>query len=496
MSRSTWLAARAVLAVALMISFYALALIVAVGLLWLAYVDIARSGHPAFRLIAFCVAGAGSVLWAILPRPDRFEPPGPRITAAEQPDLFRVIHQIARATSQPMPQDVYLANDVNAFVAQRGGTLGFGSARVMGLGLPLMQALTIDEFKGVLAHEFGHYHAGDVALGPWIHKTRIAMIRTIAQLSGNVLRFIFIGYAALFFRATYAVSRRQEFIADEVAAGVVGSAAMISGLRKVTATAFAYQSYWYSELVPIMQAGYRPPLTTGFGRFTTRPELSSLMDGIVQQEHAQGKTSPYDTHPSTRDRVAALERLPSPPAVDGRPAASLLRDLNECERRLLGTISGDLADLKPIDWPAVGAAVYVPRWHARVQQHGALLRSYTCGRPPATEQELKQIGSGIVPTNAPDEARVGAAWQLIIAAYAVALLPLGWSAETLPGEEAVLRLGAETLRPFSELSAVVTGRTTVADWRGRCAALGIDAFPLGVAAPVTEGDPHDHMRGV
>jgi Zn-dependent protease with chaperone function len=496
MSRKTWLAGRAVLAIALMVSFYALALIVAFGLLWLAYEDVARSKHPAFRLIAFCVAGAGSVLWAILPRPDRFEPPGPRITAADQPDLFRVIHDVARATSQPMPHDVYLANDVNAFVAQRGGTMGFGSVRVMGLGLPLMQALTVDEFKGVLAHEFGHYHAGDVALGPWIHKTRVAMIRTIAQLSGNVLRFIFIGYASLFFRATHAVSRRQEFIADEVGAAVAGSSAMISGLRKVTATAFAYQSYWYSELVPIMQAGFRPPLMTGFGRFTARPELLSLMDGIVQQEHREGQTDPYDTHPSMRDRVAALERGASRPALDARPAAALLRDLNECERKVLGTISADLANLKPIDWPAVGAAVYVPRWDARVKQHGALLRNYTCGMPPATEQELKQIGSGIVPKEAPDEARIGAAWQLIVAAYAMALLPLGWSAETPPGEEAVLRFGAETLRPFSELGAVVSGRATPAAWRGRCAALGIDALPLGVAAPVTAGDVHDHMRGV
>jgi Zn-dependent protease with chaperone function len=53
-----------------------------------------------------------------------------------------------------------------------------------------MQALTVDEFKRVLTHEFGHYHSGDVALGPWIHKTQAAMARTIIQLSENVLRFV------------------------------------------------------------------------------------------------------------------------------------------------------------------------------------------------------------------------------------------------------------------------------------------------------------------
>src|SRR5437762_10480137 len=106
MSRNIWLAGRAVLAVALMVSFYVLALAVASGLLWLAYLDIVRTRHPAARLIVFCIAGAGSVLWAIIPRRDRFDPPGPRVTAQDQPELFRLIHDVATATSQATPQDV------------------------------------------------------------------------------------------------------------------------------------------------------------------------------------------------------------------------------------------------------------------------------------------------------------------------------------------------------------------------------------------------------
>jgi heat shock protein HtpX len=481
MSRNIWLAGRAVLAIVLMVSFYALALGVAGGLLWLAYVDVTRTRHPAGRLIAFCIVGAGSVLWAIVPRRDRFEPPGPRVT---QPELFALIHDVAKATSQAMPQDVYLLNDVNAFVAQRGGIMGVGGRRVMGLGLPLMQALTVDELKGVLAHEFGHYHAGDVALGPWVHKTRIAIGRTLAQLSESVLRYIFIGFGTLFFRVTYAVSRRQEFIADEVAAGIVGSRTMASALRKLNGAAFAYHSYWYSELVPVMQAGFRPPVTAGFGRYTSRPEMLRLMDTVVRHQETDGSTDPYDTHPSLGDRVTALERHPSRPPVDPRAAASLLRNVDECEHRLFGTIGADLSNLKPLDWPSVSGAVYVPMWHARVKKYGALLSSYTCASPPTTEKELLQIGSGIVAAEASDETRLSAAWRLIVAAYAVALLPPhasvggGWTPETLPGDEAVLRRGAEEFRPFSELSALVHGRTTIAAWRERCLALGING-PLG-----------------
>jgi heat shock protein HtpX len=470
------------LAVTLMVSFYLLALGVVSGLLWIAYIDAVGTRHPAVRLIASCVAGAA--LWAIMPRRDRFEPPGPRVTPQEQPDLFGLIHDVSMATSQAMPVEVYLLNDVNAFVAQRGGFMGIGARRIMGIGLPLMQALTIDELKGVLAHEFGHYHGGDVALGPWVHRTRIAIGRTLSQLSQSVLRFIFVGHARLFLRVTHAVSRRQEFIADEVAAGVVGWHTMASGLRKVNGAAFAYHSYWYSELVPVMQAGFRPPVAAGFGRYTSRPEMSRLMDTLVQHQEQEGTTDPYDTHPSLRDRVAALELLPSRPPADARTASSLLRDVDECERLLLNRLNADLSNLTPLDWPGVSDAVYVPMWRERVKKYGALLRDYTCGNPPITEAALRQIGGGIVAADATDNTRVAAAWRLIVAAYAMVLLPLGWRAETLPGDEVVLRKGSEEFRPFSELVSVLQGRTTIVAWESRCIALGIHVCPLGMEPAV------------
>ena len=75
MNSKGWLVRRALLAMALMVGFYVLAFGIAGGLLWIPYAEWVyfERIHPKVALM--CVAAAGAVLWAIVPRPDRFEPP-------------------------------------------------------------------------------------------------------------------------------------------------------------------------------------------------------------------------------------------------------------------------------------------------------------------------------------------------------------------------------------------------------------------------------------
>ncbi len=127
------LAGRSVLAALLVVGFYSLALAIIGGLL---YVPYWQSLHPDgvnlpwFPL--FCIGLAGTIAFAILPRFDRFEAPGPELSINQQPLLFERIARIADQTGQPMPDAVYLVPDVNAAVTHRSGLMGFGSRRVVG----------------------------------------------------------------------------------------------------------------------------------------------------------------------------------------------------------------------------------------------------------------------------------------------------------------------------------------------------------------------------
>jgi Zn-dependent protease with chaperone function len=484
-----WLAARVAAALGLMVSFYALALAVAGGLIYLAYLDVTVSDRVHGKVVIFCVLGGLSVLWAIIPRPDRFDPPGPRVHPADEPALFKVLEEVAAATQQAMPSEVYMVNDVNAFVTQRGGIMGFGSRRVMGLGLPLMQALTIQEFKGVLAHEFGHYSSGDVGLGPWIYKTRAAIGRTIANLTDNILQKIFIWYGNMFLRVTHAISRRQEFVADGMAARTVGASVMMAALRKVRGAALAFDGYWHTELGVVIGSGYLPPITQGFARFLEAPPVAARVRAMIAEAEKSDQTDPFDTHPALGERLAALAAFGPGGANDDRAASSLLTHLPKWERRVLGTIVNDdwARGLKALDWDKVTDAVYVPTWRERVKDHGHLLAGRTIGSAPHHLAELVELGKA---TRGPDEqeltdeAASGRAWQLLIASIAVPLVEMGWTASTVPGEEVILRRDGRELRPYTELGAVLNNEVVPSWWLDRCRALGIADVPLGAGAAV------------
>src|SRR5258708_16377613 len=97
--------------------------------------------------------------------------------------------------------------------------MGIRSRRVMGLGLPLMEVLRVDQMGAVLAHEFGHYHGGDTMLGPWIQKIRRVSFGRLGAWAIAGFAFRSPSMRGFFFRITNAISRQQEFAADALAAG-------------------------------------------------------------------------------------------------------------------------------------------------------------------------------------------------------------------------------------------------------------------------------------
>jgi len=251
----------AFLSIFMVIASYLFVIILAGACVYLPYWLMMSSGSPNGQLVLLFIFGAviaGAILWSLLPRPDKFKPPGLLIEPASQPRLFAELENIAGSLNEPMPREVYLIGDVNAWVADRGGLMGFGSRRVMGLGLPLLSILTISQFRAVLAHEFAHYYGGDTSLGPWVYKTQTAIVRIFQNIGsvGQLARIAILGvmylvvttlmkwYFIVFLRASKLVSRQQEYRADELACQIAGRQPLVDGLRAIHGAALAWPAYW------------------------------------------------------------------------------------------------------------------------------------------------------------------------------------------------------------------------------------------------------------
>ena len=487
---------RALLALLLTIGFYGLALGIAFGLLYIIYIEFTL-GEFNIRLTLFALIGALVILWSVAPRLDNFTAPGPGLTRNKFAGLFNEIDRIAKLTRQEVPREVYLVPDVNAFVAERGGFMGFGTRRIMGIGLPLFHLLTVDELNAVLAHEFGHFYGGDTALGPWVYKTRAAIVRTVMNLgqANNWLMIPFQAYANMFLRVTNAISRQQEFSADRLAAHTVGARAGISGLQKVHKYGQAFAAFFNQEYLPVIGAGYRPPMIEGFDMFLKAPRIVEAVKNSYEEQLTQGKTDPFDTHPALKERIAALENLPEGSNLNDRPASTLLptsEDLEESIVRFLidqAPANDRPPQLRIIAWKDAVETAFVPLWEKNIQPYRHILKSLTVSSLHGEIQnqtdlfEVLARAGGILPANVkpaqvPQDVQLQFINNVIGSAIAFALKQDGWKIRSSPGEELVLARGGKNVEPFSLYINLATGSMTRDQWLTYCEEIGIANLAL------------------
>ena len=447
------------------------------------------------------VVVAAVMLWSLVPRVDKFEPPGLLLEPDSHPQLFTEIQQIAAKLNEPLPREVYLIGDPNAWVADRGGLMGIGSRRVMGLGLPLLAALNVSQFRAILAHEFAHYYGGDTSLGPWLHRTQMSMVRTfqnmgsIGQMRLPALVAIFYTvvfkllhwYWLLFLRAINFVSRKQEYRADELACLVAGQISLISGLRGVHASAMAWPPYWKTEVAPMLSAGRLPAIADGFAQFLVAPKIAEGVQKGLATQIAEAKIDPYDSHPPLRDRITAANQLSGdPPAEDHRPASTLLSNIDQAELNFLQAANPKMPAnfLQPVSWEESGPLVLIPSWKESVAAYAeplaAQLQGETVANLPKSLGKVPDIAAfmrdpkGMLLTH---EQRVQQARGLVSTAFALALVNHGWNLHSLPGEFYLEKDGHQ-LQPFQLTLQFSDGKIENDAWQGTCAIYGIADIEL------------------
>lgn len=379
------LAGRAALALGLWVGFYAMGAAMVAALFWVPWAQVQYQRHVGFSGVA-CVAAALWIAFALVPRfsfkrPDRAEP----LPHAAHPRLRRLIGDVARSLGEREPEELYLLADVNAFAARRGAIFGLGGRRVIGIGLPLLSALDEDEVRAVIAHEIGHHLSGDVLLGPFLHRTRMAVAVALERLEGSSfwLNLPFALYGRVFLRLTRQVSREQELAADAVSRRVSGPEAAARTLVAVERLAPRWAVYFHGEVLPLVDSGHRPPLLDGFRRFLAESELREDVAAVLTRAIERAPAE-HDTHPPLEERLAALgfERVTRPPPA--RSALALLDSVERAEREALDVILiPGHPSLREVTWENAGEAAWLAMWRKRVEPHASVFGRSTPRDVPA-----------------------------------------------------------------------------------------------------------------
>jgi Zn-dependent protease with chaperone function len=264
---------------------------------------------------------------------------GVAVTPDEQPALWARIRELARRVGTRAPRRLYIVAETNAAVWENTRLLGLlPGRRHMMIGVPLLVALTPGQLDSVLAHELGHYGNKDTRLGGLVGRTRHSVLgaltaagrpRKVALPGSDLFVVLFRWYAKVVLRATQQASRAQEYAADRVAAEIAGPANTIAALSEMRGIGAAFDFYLSRYIAPGLQLGLTPPPPDVFGGFAgllAEPSRQAELDEMRQNPGKQ-QADPYDSHPPTADRIAALAALPQPvvpPDPPGLRAVAIL----------------------------------------------------------------------------------------------------------------------------------------------------------------------------
>jgi heat shock protein HtpX len=209
------------------------------------------------------------------------------------PELVGMVRQLSERAGLPMPR-VYLIDNPqpNAFATGRNPENAAVAATT-----GIMELLTYDELAGVMAHELAHIRNRDTLIMT-VSATIAGAISTIAQfgfLFGGrdgerpnplvmIATAILAPLAAMIIQM--AVSRSREYGADHVGAQICGDpTALASALAKIEAGVAHIEN----------PEAERHPATAHM--FIINPLSGHGMDNL------------FSTHPSTENRIAALQEL-------------------------------------------------------------------------------------------------------------------------------------------------------------------------------------------
>ena len=284
------------------------------------------------------LAGLAFAVFTIMATFSAFRQPpeivaGRRLDSRQAPALFETLGGLASRVGAAFPDNVVVGLEPGFFVTSAavrliedprplGGTTLYAS-------LPLCRLLTQDELAAVASHELAHFSGDDTLYSLRFAPTYRLLLYTIGAMSGRSwldvvitrpTRAVLTFSLAQFASSERRIGRQRELRADEIGAAIAGRLAMATALLKLN----LYAPLWPRLGGEVIKAEFQNTeignLSAAFLRIAAEYAASD-MAAKVAKAAGSAMTHPTDTHPTTSDRLRALQvDLASIPLEQLRPA--------------------------------------------------------------------------------------------------------------------------------------------------------------------------------
>jgi len=324
-------------------------------------------GQIPIKLVVLLVIGSLMTIWSMVRSLFIRIPnaaPGRPLERAEAEELWRVTEEVAAELHTRPVDEIRVTGGTDLCVYERGSWLEKirnRAKRVLVLGTALLPEFRQEDFRCVLAHEYGHFSHRDTAGGDVALRVQNDMVKfylamcSAGQATALNVAFHFLRtYHFIFRRISCGATRLQEVLADRVAAQLYGAAAFEGGLSHVIRRSVAFDQRANREIKEAIE-GARP--------LRNLYHLPAFEPG--QEEHAFQKamnrpTTEDDTHPGPKDRFRYIAGLPARSASSEGFVWQLFRNPQAITEEMVAEIEKRVAEHRRYPAPSKPKPAQVP----------------------------------------------------------------------------------------------------------------------------------------
>lgn len=266
-----------------------------------------------------------------------------------EPKLFALIEEIVQQVETQLPKKVYLSSEVNASVFYNSSfwSMFFPVRKNLIIGMGLINSVSYQELKGILAHEFGHFSQRSMRVGSYVYHANHAIYNMLYNneslnklsekwynTSSYAAAFQWLPKAIIgvmqkilqkqyeFINKNYmALSREMEFHADAISAQVAGSKAIETSLLRSNFSNYCLNNVFNfygaqmqkNRISADIFADQRAASHYLSNKFSY-PEVKGIPQISMAEFNKFDKsklviTNQWASHPAETDRIAAVDKL-------------------------------------------------------------------------------------------------------------------------------------------------------------------------------------------